>query len=89
MMYGSASGPVSEVNASIFAQKSIYLTRASLLDYTETRSELLARSGDVFEWIKSGRLRLSIYDRIPLRDAALAHRELENRNTTGKVLLIP
>ena len=89
VMYGSASGPVSEVNASIFTRRSMYLTRASLLDYTETRSELLARSEEIFEWIKSGRLRLSIYDRIPLRDAALAHRELENRITTGKVLLIP
>ena len=65
------------------------MTRPSLIDYTATREELLQRAGDILGWIKSGRLKLRIHDRFPLKDAAEAHRQLEGRLTTGKLLLTP
>jgi NADPH2:quinone reductase len=67
----------------------VFLTRPSLAHYTNTREELLWRARDVFEWISSGRLKLRIDREVPLRDAAEAHRALEARETSGKVLLIP
>jgi NADPH2:quinone reductase len=57
--------------------------------YVATREELLRRAGDVFDWVQSGRLRVRVSQTLPLRDAAEAHRLLEGRKTTGKVLLIP
>jgi NADPH:quinone reductase len=63
--------------------------QSSLAQYAATREELLWRAGDMFNWIKSGELKLRIEKTFPLRDAAEAHRQLEGRKTTGKVLLIP
>jgi NADPH2:quinone reductase len=74
----------------VLAQKgSLFLTRPSLAQYSLTREELLWRAGDVFDWIGSGKLKLRIERTFPLAQAAEAHRELEGRRTTGKVLLIP
>jgi NADPH2:quinone reductase len=53
------------------------------------RKELLERSGDLFKWIAAGELKLRIDRTLPLAEAAEAHRLLEARKTTGKVLLIP
>ncbi|RPI06923.1 MAG: quinone oxidoreductase, partial [Zetaproteobacteria bacterium] len=71
------------------AKKAAFLTRPGLAHYTTTREDLLRRAGDVFEWVKSGRLTVRISQTLPLRDAAEAHRLLEGRKTTGKVLLLP
>ena len=68
---------------------SLFLTRPGLGDYTTTREELEMRSGDVLGWVKSGELKLRIEHVFPLAEAAEAHRQLEGRATTGKVLLIP
>jgi NADPH2:quinone reductase len=88
-LFGQSSGPVPPFDPSRLARKGTYLTRPSLAHYTSTREELLWRAGDVLSWIGEGRLRLRIDREIPLRDAAEAHRLLEGRKTTGKLLLKP
>ena len=88
-LFGQSSGPVPPVDPSRLAKNGIYLTRPSLAHYMTTRDELLWRARDIFDWIGSGRLRVRIDREIPLKDAAEAHRLLEGRKTTGKLLLIP
>jgi NADPH2:quinone reductase len=89
-LYGQSSGVVEPFDPALLSQKgSIFLTRPSLFHYSATREELLWRAGDLFDWIKSGELKLRIDKTFPLSEAAEAHRQLEGRKTTGKVLLIP
>lgn len=87
-LYGKSSGSVSPVDPDALAKGSLFLTRPSLAHYIATREELLVRSGDLFKWVKSGQLQLTIGHTFPLSDAARAHQELEGRRTTGKVLLV-
>jgi len=87
--YGAASGPVPPVALSVLNPKSLFLTRPTLVSYTATRAELEQRSGDVLGWVKSGNLHVKIHGRYPLKDAAEAHRDLQGRFTSGKLLLIP
>jgi NADPH2:quinone reductase len=90
VLYGQASGPVPPFDPAILNQKgSLYLTRPSMGHYIATREELTWRAGEVLGWIAEGKLRLSIDRELPLEKAADAHRALEGRETTGKVLLIP
>ncbi len=88
-LFGQSSGMVPPFDPSRLAKNGVFLTRPSLGHYTNTREELLWRAGDVLDWIGSGKLKLRIDREVPLRDAAEAHRALEARETTGKVLLIP
>ncbi len=89
-LFGQASGPVPPFDPSILNQKgSLYLTRPSMGHYIADRDELMWRAGEVLGWIAEGKLRLSIDREVPLAQAADAHRALEGRETTGKVLLIP
>jgi NADPH2:quinone reductase len=89
-LFGQSSGPVGPFDPQVLAQRgSLFLTRPTLFHYIATRAELVARSGEVLAWILEGRLKLRIGGEFPLRDAAEAHRALEGRLTTGKVLLIP
>jgi NADPH2:quinone reductase len=71
------------------AKNGAYITRPTLVHYIADRQELLWRAGEVFAWIKSGKLRVHIDRELPLRDAAEAHRLLEERQTIGKILLKP
>ncbi|MGH6692813.1 MAG: quinone oxidoreductase family protein [Gammaproteobacteria bacterium] len=90
VLYGQSSGPVAPLDPQVLSQKgSLYLTRPTLQHYIATRPELLARVGEVLEWIAAGALRLRIGLELPLAQAAEAHRQLEGRQTTGKVLLLP
>ena len=90
VLFGQASGPVPPFDPSILNQKgSLYLTRPSMGHYIADRGELMWRAGEVLGWIAEGKLRLSIDRELPLAQAADAHRALEGRKTTGKVLLIP
>ncbi|PKB72542.1 MAG: NADPH:quinone reductase [SAR202 cluster bacterium Io17-Chloro-G7] len=89
VLYGAASGPPADINPGILGRGSLSLTRPGLGDYTVTREELGKRSGDVLGWVKSGELKLRVEHIFPLSDAAEAHRQLEGRATTGKLLLIP
>jgi len=90
VLYGQSSGPVGLFDPQVLNQKgSLFLTRPTIVHYIATRAELLARAGEVLGWIKSGRLKVRIDRELPLAQAAEAHRLLEGRQTTGKVLLIP
>jgi NADPH2:quinone reductase len=90
VLFGAASGPVPPVDPQRLNQAgSLYLTRPKLHDYTATRAELTARAAAVFAAIGDGALNVRIGHRYPLADAAQAHRDLEGRRTTGKVLLVP
>jgi len=88
-LYGQSSGPVPPLDLTRLARKGNFLTRPSLAHYTQTREELLWRAGEVFEAVQSKALRVRIDGELPLREAAEAHRRLEARQTTGKLLLIP
>ena len=88
--FGNASGPVPEISPLILAQKgSLFLTRPTMAHYLQTREELLSRCVDLFTWIREGRLKVHIDAEFALADAAAAHRALEGRETTGKVLIRP
>jgi NADPH2:quinone reductase len=90
VLYGQSSGPVGTFDPQVLnARGSLFLTRPSLFHYTATREELLQRAGDLATWIRDGKLKLRMEIDFPLKDAAEAHRALEGRRTTGKVLLIP
>jgi len=90
VLYGQSSGAVGAFDPQVLSQKgSLFLTRPTLAHYIATRTELLERAGEVLGWIKSGRLKLRIQHEFPLEQAPEAHRALEGRKTTGKVLLIP
>jgi len=90
VLFGQSSGPVAPFDPGKLAGKgSLFLTRPSLAHYTLDRAELLERSGDLFSWIQSGKLKPRIEKVIPRKDAAEAQRQLEGRKTTGKIVLIP
>ena len=86
-LYGAASGPVPPVESGRLGSR--YLTRPSLGDYTATRDELVWRAGEVLGWVKSGEVKVRIGGTFPLSNAPEAHRQLEGRLSTGKLLLIP
>jgi len=88
--FGNASGPVPEISPLLLSRKgSLYLTRPTMTHYLQTREELLGRATDLFEWIESGLLKVTIGAEYTLGQAAEAHHALESRMTTGKVLLRP
>jgi NADPH2:quinone reductase len=88
--FGNSSGPAPAIEPIVLSQKgSLYLTRPTLAHYTATREDLDARAGDVLGWIAAGKLKIRVGAEFPLARAADAHRALEGRKTTGKVLLIP
>jgi NADPH2:quinone reductase len=90
VLFGGASGPVPPFDPIILSQKgSLFLTRPSLTHYIATREELEQRAGDIFHWISEGKLKLRIEHVYKLEQAQQAHRDLEGRKTTGKLLLIP
>jgi NADPH:quinone reductase len=86
--FGNASGPVTDFAPLVLSQKgSLFLTRPTLANYSSTVEELDWRANDVLNWIGQGKLKLHIHKVYPLSDAAQAHRDLESRKTTGKLLL--
>jgi NADPH2:quinone reductase len=90
VLFGQASGPVPPFDPQRLNHKgSLFLTRPNLAHYVATREELVARSSDLLAWIADGSLRVHIDRSYALADAAAAHRALEARETTGKVLLVP
>jgi len=90
VLFGGSSGAVPPFDLIVLSQKgSLYMTRPTLVNYVATREELLARSSAVFGMIAAGNLKLRIQHTYPLAQAQQAHRDLEGRKTTGKLLLIP
>ena len=89
-LFGGSSGAVPPFDPIALSQKgSLYLTRPTLANYTASREELVDRSTAVFAMIAAGKLKLRIEHTYPLAEAQRAHRDLEGRKTTGKLLLIP
>ena len=90
VLFGQSSGPVAPLDPGKLAAKgSLFLTRPTLAHYLLDRNELLQRANDLFAWTANGKLKLRIESTLPLQDAAEAHRLLEGRKTTGKVVLVP
>lgn len=90
VLYGQSSGPVEPFDPQLLAQRgSLFLTRPTLAHYTAARAELLERAGEVLGDVADGALQVRVGREFPLAQAADAHRELEGRRTTGKVLLVP
>jgi NADPH:quinone reductase len=90
VLFGGSSGAVPPFDLIALSQKgSLYVTRPTLVNYIASREELLSRSAAVFAMISSGKLKLRIAHTYPLAEAQRAHRDLEGRKTTGKLLLLP
>jgi NADPH2:quinone reductase len=90
VLFGGSSGAVPPFDPVLLLQKgSLYLTRPTLVNYIATREDLVARSGAVFSMIATGKLKLRIEHTYPLAEVQRAHRDLEGRKTTGKLLLMP
>lgn len=90
VLYGQSSGPVEPLDPQLLNRHgSLFLTRPSLGHYVPTRGELLRRAAELLGWVRDGSLRVRVGREFPLAAAAEAHRELEGRRTTGKVLLAP
>jgi NADPH2:quinone reductase len=89
-LYGQSSGPVPPMDLSLLGAKgSLFITRPSLNAYIATREDLVQRSTELLGWIRDGKVKLRTEFEFPLKEAAEAHRALEGRKTTGKVLLVP
>jgi NADPH:quinone reductase len=87
--YGQSSGPVPPFDTRVLSVKgSLYLARPTLASHIANPDELAWRAGDVFRWIAEGKLRLRIEREYPLSEVAQAHRELESRKTSGKLILL-
>jgi len=90
VLYGMSSGPVPPVDPAKLSEKgSLYMARTTLAHFTATREELLARTSALFAMIGDGRLKLLIGKEYPLAEAAQAHRDMEARKISGKLLLRP
>ena len=90
VLFGGSSGAVPPFDLIKLSQKgSLFITRPTLAHYTAIRDELEWRANDVLTWIANGDLNLRIHNVYPLAEAAQAHRDLEGRKTTGKLLLKP
>jgi NADPH:quinone reductase len=88
--FGSASGQIEAFNINILQQKgSLFATRPTLNTYTAKRDDLVAIASDLFKVVTSGKVKIPINQKYPLKDAVKAHRDLEGRETTGSSILIP
>jgi len=89
-VFGNGSGPVSAFDLNLLAAKgSLYVTRPTLMNYTALREDLEAGAKELFDVVKSGKVRIEINQTYKLADAAQAHRDLEGRKTTGSTVLLP
>jgi NADPH2:quinone reductase len=90
VIFGQASGPVPPFDTAVLNVKgSLSLARPSLTHNVASHADVLRRAGDLFNWIEAGKLRVSIGKTFSLADAAAAHREMESRRSTGKIILVP
>jgi NADPH:quinone reductase len=88
--FGNASGPVPPVELGLLAQHgSLYITRPTLATYIAGRSDLESAAQELFDMVQTGTVRIDINQRYRLKDAELAHRDLEARKTTGSSILLP
>jgi NADPH:quinone reductase len=88
--FGQASGPVDAFNPGVLAAKgSLFLTRPTLMTYTAERADLLASATELFDVVRSGKVRIEVKQTYPLAEAAQAHEDLAARKTTGSTVLLP
>ncbi len=88
--FGNASGPVPPFEPALLSQKgSLFLTRPTLMDYTAKSKDLQASAHDLFEVVAKGIVKISVQQSYPLHEAQAAHRDLQDRKTTGQTVLIP
>jgi NADPH2:quinone reductase len=88
--FGQASGAVPPLELGILSAKgSLFLTRPTLMTYTAKREDLLEHANDLFEVVQNGAVKAEVRQTYSLSDAAQAHRDLEERKTTGSTVLIP
>ena len=89
-LFGQSSGVVPPFDPLLLLRRgSLFLTRPTIAHYAATRDELVWRAGEVLGWVRDGSLSVRIDREVPLAEAGEAHRALEGRGTTGKVLLVP
>jgi NADPH2:quinone reductase len=87
--FGQSSGPIGPIDLGILGQKgSLFLTRPTLNTYAAVREDLVAMANDLFEVVRSGKVRIEINRIYPLKQAAQAHREIEARRTIGSTVLV-
>jgi NADPH:quinone reductase len=87
--FGNASGPVPPFELSLLTQKgSLFVTRPTLATYTATRTELEATAGELFDVVRSGKVKIAVRHTYRLRDAQQVHHDLENRKTTGSIVMV-
>ncbi|MFA5072312.1 MAG: quinone oxidoreductase [Nitrospirota bacterium] len=90
VLFGTSSGPVPLFDIKALAEKgSLYLTRPTLATYTKNRQDLVATANELFDIVRSGKVTIEINQRYQLKDAAQAHKDLEDRRTTGSCVLVP
>ncbi len=89
VLYGNASGPVTSLDPRVLNEGSYFVTRPTLTHYVQEEGELRSRADDLFGWMAAGELDVRVHKRYPLRDAARAHRDIQSRATSGKLLIIP
>ena len=90
IIFGNGSGPVAAFDLNLLAAKgSLYVTRPSLVTYTAKREDLEAMAADLFDVVKSGKVKIEVNQTYALKDAAQAHRDLQGRKTTGSTVLVP
>jgi NADPH:quinone reductase len=86
--FGQSSGAIGPIDTGILAAKgSLFLTRPTLNTYTASREALLTAAGELFDVVKSGAVKIAVNQTYPLREAAQAHRDLQDRKTTGQTVL--
>jgi len=87
--FGQSSGPIEPMDLGLLAAKgSLFITRPTLMTYTAKRENLLAHAADLFDVVEKGVVKVEVHQTFPLAEAAQAHRDLENRKTTGSSVLL-
>lgn len=89
VVFGNGSGPVTGVDLNVLAKGSYYVTRPTLATYTARREDLVAGAKELFDVVKSGKVKIEVNQKFALKDAKQAHIDLEGRKTTGSTVLIP
>ncbi len=87
--YGNASGPIENFTMGLLQKGSLFATRPATFTYIARRADLIAITDDLFDAVSKGALKLDVNQRYALRDAAVAHRDLESRATVGSSILVP
>jgi NADPH:quinone reductase len=89
VVFGNGSGPVTGFDLNLLSKGSFYVTRPTLMTYTSKRADLVAAANELFDVVKSGKVKIEVNQTFALKDAKQAHLDLEGRKTTGSTVLVP